>query len=814
MECPKKQGALWIHVTDDIGQNLPGVMARKNQDDPTPTNSVGLVVFDPLGAASYTATITDLVEPFVKSHEPPKEVSKVVPVSDGVISYVSFMLPRKATLIVEIFQRPDPSKPSASKPFKELGIRVTSDRGPSMPATDGVADFGAISPQKHTITVAFIDGDQNLFDFFGPTERTIELEPGKAGKLSFEVEPLYKTVRFIAHCLLTIPKQIWQEEELKKDVAVYFPEDENPDDFEALRTENRDETFGGADATLRSKYWKVEYTGLDVAADIKRRVEFLASVIRQAAGKIEEKDDELKIFMVPECFFLGRDGAYPVEDLALLVNELQKLVMAADWRHWLFVFGTVNTVFSDDQERFVEFTNFSPVVRGGALAEAKLPDYTRMIQKAKFCAELAGDTDLLPTAPVGTLTSEKVRSGFGATENEFILGQIILELLVDQEPAIDGEAIARVFENGGLTALHWTELKAAVKRAVADPNFTITSVVRDIRDYPDTGIKDLAQLEFCGYFMPAKNFIVNSWQQVTKAFLNTILKKTAIWKKNANKAALKKALEDVILELRKPQELLKGLDFQIAALELRIRGVIDDIELNDVLSGRFADIWNVSSRDIQAKMVWHLSWVPLFRELLKLYLEERGLWRQDVKEETVLGPKLGKNFSLADYVFSCGRKPGPLIDKEVVPETRKLTFGLEICADHSEGRLQNALTQAAVKPTFDIQLIPSAGMVIHDARIVTRAGGLVFNCDGWNAAGAMLGMLLKRNGAKREHTVNEWPKDVGKNPLRPHSEVVKKTGPGSSPVLPAEIVIIADDVKDLFPLDAGELHIYPSQDLP
>jgi hypothetical protein len=721
---------------------------------------------------------------------------------------VTFHLkPRPSSLIVDIFHRPDPTKQSVPRPFKDLAIRVQSDRVAAMVAKDGVANFGVVPSGKHKITLTFVDANQNRFDFFGASECSIDLDLGQSETLSFEVEPLYQTVRFVAHCLVTIPKQIWQDDELQRDIEIDLPQGEFLQD---VRDAQRKHIFESEDTALRSKYWKVQYTGLDGTPDIDRRVEVISSVITQAAAQFAEKDDELKIFMIPECFFLGRYGAYPVEDLATLVNKLQKLVMGPAWRHWMFVFGTVNTTFSDDQGRFLDFTNFSPVVRGGAGSDENSPSYARMIQKAKFCAELAGTTDLLPNAPVNTLTSEKVRFGFGGTENELILGRTMLEILADDEPPIEGKTIAKIFEDSGLTAVHWTELKKAVKAAVADPAITVTGIVRDVREYIDTHIDELAKLEFCGMLMPDKIFITLSWQQVVKAFLVTILRKTALWKKNANKGAIKTALEAAIVELGRPQELVHGLDFQLISLEARIREVILDVEQNDVASQRFAAIWDVKSADIQPKKELKLTWVPLFKKLLQRYLATRGL---RVEHKILLGPPLSKNFSIDDYTFACWRKPGPFLDKEDAPAARKLTFGLEICADHSEGRLQGALTQAAVKPTFDIQLIPSAGMVIQEAKVVTRTNGLVFNCDGWNASGAMLSALDKRGGTKREENVAEWPKEGGKNPLRPHSEVVKKAGNGVVPVLPEKKIVIGDDVATVFPVDAGELHIYPPQDL-
>ncbi|WP_434626790.1 hypothetical protein [Chromobacterium sp. CV08] len=55
-----------------------------------------------------------------------------------------------------------------------------------------------------------------------------------------------------------------------------------------------------------------------------------------------------------------------------------------------------------------------------------------------------------------------------------------------------------------------------------------------------------------------------------------------------------------------------------------------------------------------------------------------------------------------------------------------LSFGVEICLDHLNGRLARSLN----RPVVDIQLIPSCGGYIKPSSVVARRGGYVFNCDG------------------------------------------------------------------------------------
>lgn len=108
-----------------------------------------------------------------------------------------------------------------------------------------------------------------------------------------------------------------------------------------------------------------------------------------------------------------------------------------------------------------------------------------------------------------------------------------------------------------------------------------------------------------------------------------------------------------------------------------------------------------------------------------------------------------------------------------------LTFGLEICLDHLEGRLRNARN----RPPIDIQLVPSCGASIKPRSVVARVGGYVFNCDGLNDAESE----VQKVGDAR-HTIT--PQRL--NMLRHHDSAI----------------------APFFPHGAGIISLYPPQRLP
>lgn len=65
-----------------------------------------------------------------------------------------------------------------------------------------------------------------------------------------------------------------------------------------------------------------------------------------AAHAIPDNDRTLKIFMAPEFYFRGRNGAYSPDVVYDLPDKMRKLgTGAGTFQHWLFVFGTAVSAF-------------------------------------------------------------------------------------------------------------------------------------------------------------------------------------------------------------------------------------------------------------------------------------------------------------------------------------------------------------------------------------------------------------------------------------------------------------------------------------
>ena len=95
----------------------------------------------------------------------------------------------------------------------------------------------------------------------------------------------------------------------------------------------------------------VQYDGLlEDEADRALRCSWMKAAINQAHSSYYAKypydpDDakKLKVFMAPEFFFRGKNGAYDISFFSTILNDMRGLTKHANFKDWLFILGTVIT---------------------------------------------------------------------------------------------------------------------------------------------------------------------------------------------------------------------------------------------------------------------------------------------------------------------------------------------------------------------------------------------------------------------------------------------------------------------------------------
>ena len=161
----------------------------------------------------------------------------------------------------------------------------------------------------------------------------------------------------------------------------------------------------------------VRYVGIsNISEDIKERIKLVSTAIVAARRQANASKSVLKIFMMPEFFFRGPDGAYDMDDVAIIRSRLQDLVKASDYSDWLFVFGTIlgsshptkearrgffkrlfrmRALQVIDPGAQAEIYNISLVQRGGWERRAEAHEYARVVMKRDI-----SNIDFLPAGAV------------------------------------------------------------------------------------------------------------------------------------------------------------------------------------------------------------------------------------------------------------------------------------------------------------------------------------------------------------------------------------------------------------------------------
>jgi hypothetical protein len=736
---------------------------------------------------------------------------------------IFYVLPRPKLKVRFIF-KPDPTVENPpEKAFDKLPIRVTVDKLPAKTSVGDRADFETVPSDTYVVKVAFVDPDQNKYDFpepdendDKPAEKSIELKPGDDKELVFPVEMLYTKVRFIGHCIAAIPKQLYRgpqdwPTQLLAQIGLdpmVIPTDQHKALAERFMNDPEDPTYPQGPLSI----WKAKYYGHPAPADdINARVAFIKANIATAAAQFVAEDDELNVYAMPECFFIGKRGAYEVSDLDLLIGKLQTEVMDLKWRHWLFTFGTVNLVIPPPTSPTgavasgpIEAQNITPVVRGGCKTAGKASDFTRVIRKGYFSQEMPKATELevMPnlakattldqwnTAVRAELSSEALGYGFGATENEHAVGRIIQELMAPVEPVIGPETLTQACVRLGTTAA-WPALKVSVTQQITNEGLLPTTrAIRKNLIPADAWAKDLKKL--LAAYLPVSEHVAG------KLMLQLL----------SDFDGGPKIGGQTIPEVFVANTLTAG-----NWVDLK-----EDVKNRVRANGVVPTLRTIRAAVIPGTATTLTACHPLgaditFKMLLDMYTA--------VQPDLNLLNQVKPSYVFEESFFWCQRRPGPLKDHAEggVPDNKRVTFGLEICADHGEARMIGATSLQGTKAGIDIQLVISAGMSITPAAVAAKLNGFVFNCDGWNFLNASV--EERRIGKYKLEYDDTIPKDPGHNPLYPHTRLVKVTRArvGQTAAGTQEIVLanppvdLVTNVDDIFAYKAGQLHVYNPQAL-
>lgn len=122
------------------------------------------------------------------------------------------------------------------------------------------------------------------------------------------------------------------------------------------------------------------YLGLeDTNEDVERRLSIMQNAVDRAYDVSNKDDSILKIFIAPEFYFRGLNGAYDFvseeeeekegecSDVCQILKGLEDIVADERFENWMFLFGTViasETLATDETDFDYQFYNFAPLYKG------------------------------------------------------------------------------------------------------------------------------------------------------------------------------------------------------------------------------------------------------------------------------------------------------------------------------------------------------------------------------------------------------------------------------------------------------------------
>ncbi|PRP90773.1 hypothetical protein ENSA5_62070 [Enhygromyxa salina] len=117
--------------------------------------------------------------------------------------------------------------------------------------------------------------------------------------------------------------------------------------------------------------------------DVQARCELMLRAMQTARDNLlpssppEAPGTTLKVLLAPEFFFRGSQGAYPMEDVQLAIEILQRTVSDDQWSDWVFGFGSILGVSAPavgspptiDPNAVKEVYNFTLIQKGGVASQ-------------------------------------------------------------------------------------------------------------------------------------------------------------------------------------------------------------------------------------------------------------------------------------------------------------------------------------------------------------------------------------------------------------------------------------------------------------
>lgn len=449
------------------------------------------------------------------------------------------------------------------------------------------------------------------------------------------------------------------------------------------------------------------YTGSDVPAnfgndaytaaehDISSRCKIAIDAIKEAEGNadIDTHPDVLKVFMAPEFYFRGKQGAYPYETIIGrnntpgILTRLQAETLKDAYKDWLFVLGTaVGYLDVEKKAKRVEYK-----VDKATLDSVLIPIVCDKSSKA--AAPMASFDFFRYTEPRQQVQEVLI---LAVTQRTTIGNYVVLTLQIPDVPFLIGSKIE--VSDGTWQAPEEVHLWA-------DKQYTMT--ITCAAAVPVMGWV-LQQGDAIGSILSVRNTKANTYECKIAISTGKTLKPT-------QPITLVDPGETEIFNIALLQ---KGGPTAPAAAD-GTRALKEALVYKETISvvdfqGPASDVPGPDGFDNKN------------RHLIALQGDPARRVRPTQGSTDVLGQEQNPQNTNSE-VNKSGLGGGSILTIDDVD------FGIEVCLDHSENRLFNYYDQRLAKkgePKIQVHLIPSCGMTISN--YCTVADGYAFNVDAAN----------------------------------------------------------------------------------
>jgi hypothetical protein len=179
--CPVPMGAIWIHVIDDDGEDVPGISAIAVKTEKV--TKAGFASWDPLPADTYEVQVVKLSEDFLPLAV---DTAENVQVRRGEITSVQFMLERalQMKVIVKVGDKP------AS--IEDIQVDVTgkypTDKQDGKTVKDVGATFSKLHKGSYTATITLNEEQKKKYWIDGDATKPCEVAYRKPNEVVFTLQ--------------------------------------------------------------------------------------------------------------------------------------------------------------------------------------------------------------------------------------------------------------------------------------------------------------------------------------------------------------------------------------------------------------------------------------------------------------------------------------------------------------------------------------------------------------------------------------------------------------------------------------------------